>query len=425
MPNRPPVRVPVPASDVNYPAGVFPWSGTPTKIDQGEAAEAAGLVPAEPIPAQYQNFEKNAVGKYLEWIKRGPFETMVKSIALANTSSQATPTGVCWCPATNYFHFSGGQDGTDSCVTAIVPNGADTYLIDVNCPNGDAGIDWIISSYHISHLLPDYTDRLLVGGSSDPAQLGWLAVLNDTTWSEFAGPFASDGAFTGGVHDFVNRVFVVVGWDDNLSEPRIYVSDDDITITAWASATTVPATSGTQIHLVAINTESGRIVTLTNEGESMYSDDADVFVLGDQLSGGTNEPHGLTWSPRWGFVATSDEGVYQSGDGDTWVRVDTLPDAVLALFGSSGNRGSLVAIGYDVLVCGWNGNWLTFSYDGGATWVGQRMNNLAASVRRIAVGNGQIAIAQGTIAAGVAHLSASCGVSYDIGAGDFLGHVNL
>lgn len=47
------------ASDLNYPAGADPWSGTPTKSAPGLSEIAAGHVPGAPDPAEVENWWKN------------------------------------------------------------------------------------------------------------------------------------------------------------------------------------------------------------------------------------------------------------------------------------------------------------------------------------------------------------------------------
>lgn len=54
-------KVPPVATDVNYAAGSETWSGTPTKVAPNSGYETKGWTPAQPIPAQYENYHKAQV----------------------------------------------------------------------------------------------------------------------------------------------------------------------------------------------------------------------------------------------------------------------------------------------------------------------------------------------------------------------------
>ncbi len=55
------------ASDTNYPAGGDAWSATPIKVTPSAGVQAAGHTPNTKPPAQYENWFKNLVARYLGW----------------------------------------------------------------------------------------------------------------------------------------------------------------------------------------------------------------------------------------------------------------------------------------------------------------------------------------------------------------------
>lgn len=44
------------SSTTNYPAGIQPWSGTPTKVEPSLASAQAGIAPDQQVPAQWFNW---------------------------------------------------------------------------------------------------------------------------------------------------------------------------------------------------------------------------------------------------------------------------------------------------------------------------------------------------------------------------------
>ena len=65
---KPTEPLPIWATDANYASPGDPWDVTPTKVDPGGGQRAEGWEPGEPHPAQFENFDRNAIGAWLSWI---------------------------------------------------------------------------------------------------------------------------------------------------------------------------------------------------------------------------------------------------------------------------------------------------------------------------------------------------------------------
>lgn len=73
------------ASDTNYAAGSDPWAATPTKVQPSEGQIATGHIPADPAPAQFENWFKEHISDQLKMT--------VSSYATATTlDTTDTPT---------------------------------------------------------------------------------------------------------------------------------------------------------------------------------------------------------------------------------------------------------------------------------------------------------------------------------------------
>lgn len=64
---KPVVVVPTWATDASYASPGDPWDATPTKVDPGAPQRAEGWEPGEPHPAQFENWDRNAIGQWLGW----------------------------------------------------------------------------------------------------------------------------------------------------------------------------------------------------------------------------------------------------------------------------------------------------------------------------------------------------------------------
>lgn len=62
---RPSVVIPTYAENGNYPAGANPWSGNPTKRDPSLGERNLGREPGQQQPAQWDNWTKNAQGRWI------------------------------------------------------------------------------------------------------------------------------------------------------------------------------------------------------------------------------------------------------------------------------------------------------------------------------------------------------------------------
>lgn len=67
MPTRP-STIPTWATDAAYPAGSDAWSATPTVVTPSGGAQAAGHVPNIKPPAQHENWFKNLVSKWVDYL---------------------------------------------------------------------------------------------------------------------------------------------------------------------------------------------------------------------------------------------------------------------------------------------------------------------------------------------------------------------
>lgn len=68
-----PASVPTWATDANYPAGAATYSATPTKVAPIATRRQRGWEPKKKPPAQVENYERNLIGQWCQYLNDGAF----------------------------------------------------------------------------------------------------------------------------------------------------------------------------------------------------------------------------------------------------------------------------------------------------------------------------------------------------------------
>jgi hypothetical protein len=79
MTTRPSVRLPILATDDEYPAGPKPWAEEDTKLDPGEGFEAQGYTPEFRPAAQHWNYFQNALGQWVNYVHDMPLRNWIET----------------------------------------------------------------------------------------------------------------------------------------------------------------------------------------------------------------------------------------------------------------------------------------------------------------------------------------------------------
>lgn len=88
-----PTDLPVWASDTNYPAGVEPEQGTPTKVEPISSKQALGWRPEEKPKAQSLNWWQHLVYQWVTWINNKFEDEPVNYSLTGNVTADFTGTG--------------------------------------------------------------------------------------------------------------------------------------------------------------------------------------------------------------------------------------------------------------------------------------------------------------------------------------------
>lgn len=72
-----PKKIPLFATDNDYPGGVNPWNGTPNKVEPVTLVETQGFTPNTTLPAQYMNYLMNGMTRYADLVAKLPVSNWV------------------------------------------------------------------------------------------------------------------------------------------------------------------------------------------------------------------------------------------------------------------------------------------------------------------------------------------------------------
>src|SRR5262245_30241789 len=75
-----PSTIPTWATNTNFAASSQPWASSPTKVQPASGVQAEGHNPEDPTVAQYENWFKNLVGQWCDWVNKISFNTKVRHI---------------------------------------------------------------------------------------------------------------------------------------------------------------------------------------------------------------------------------------------------------------------------------------------------------------------------------------------------------
>ena len=114
---RPGGTVPIWATAASYPAGAFPWSSTPTKVDPGSTLTVQGFAPNTRLPAQVMNWILNSLGVWVQYHDTLEVRTWSDPVIPQGASHDLANLlqDNCACyEADNHKLFIAGQDQTNT-----------------------------------------------------------------------------------------------------------------------------------------------------------------------------------------------------------------------------------------------------------------------------------------------------------------------
>ncbi len=135
---RPKGLVPIVASDVLYPAGTDPWSGTLTKVSPGPTQIAAGFVAGARLPASNLNYLLNQFGLWLDYQDTAEVRTWTPVLSV-NVYSDATENVFAWDTYGKKFLFAGSSIADNEVPKVFFSNNGvnwDDYSLPVVTPSG-------------------------------------------------------------------------------------------------------------------------------------------------------------------------------------------------------------------------------------------------------------------------------------------------
>lgn len=384
---RPTGQLPLWATDGNYPAGINPWNGQPTKVDPGLTKRDEGFEPAEQVPAEWVNFELNAICTFLDmgWdvaeVQNWTPKYQVKPGA--NVIVPIGFAGKCFCYNTTTGQFFYSATGTTG-------PGSGSVFMSYN------GIDWTDESGSLASggILPVANATSTISGLSIHASVsknqtrtagGAYANLNLTGGSGGGGIGSNGGGIA---YDTFTDSFVWFG-TNTTPHPAIWVS-------AESPAGTIAAPVAQTLQ------NSASYVTTSAVTLFAASTSRKVAVMTDAATGNQHffdtAAYGSTWTDR-GVNTLSGGGVilalhynrtnakfmcltstgraHTSTDGITWTVVsDNSSKNWVYWLNCLESHGGIWIAAVDVATV--FSSWV-YSVDDGVTW-----NNVALSINPLA-----------------------------------------
>lgn len=313
---RPAGDSPLPSSDASYPAGSDTWSGTPTKVDPGQAAIAAGFVPDQRLLIQHLNWLLNQFGTWIGYQDRLEVMNSTPQYEDFGTAGEEIRTDahanvIDWVPALSKF-FIGAQSATANDVPLVLssPTGEAGSWVDtsapVRTPDGDD------QTYRITH---DPVGRLL-GWVTENDQSYFAVRSAAGSWSGFSGAQPTFRAFCAKYYVTGGR-WLVGGVESNI--PVVYsTTPGDV----WTAQTLTGAAATAAI--MQITTGNARVVVMSGAGDVWTTSAIDAGAWTHTAAATFDSlPTGLVFvgaEDLWWLLCTDGE-VYTSDDGVAWTRV--------------------------------------------------------------------------------------------------------
>jgi hypothetical protein len=263
---RPEVRVPVVATDENYPAGTEAWSATATKIDPGTGAEADGHVPETRPPAQHFNFYQNAWGRWLQHLR----DIGVRNyIDITTEFASYSLFSICYLPTSYAWVFGQDLNSPNNRILRTYTNAFQFFeAVETTAAGGQNAPIYYLTSNN---------DDLALGFAATTAVTDpdvWSYVGSTDTFSRVVlAPFASDFDMEGSIHAHTADRWLVVGREGTTPDDLVcYYSDNDGS--TWTGPVTLQTTiDATSIDSIAIDQDTPLIMVVNS-----LSTATDVFT---------------------------------------------------------------------------------------------------------------------------------------------------
>ncbi len=343
---RPAVDPPVWATDLNYTSP--PKAGTPTKSDPGAGKRAEGHLPEEQPPPQEFNFDKNAIGQWLNYLRDIDFFNFMpvnpQEFSLS-TIDEGEAGGLAFKEDVNHFSVPTYRYAiaflTSSELFLSVDGLSWTQVTSIGT---FTGVDHSRSIFFSS-----VAGLWIIGTTAGSTDRILTAVDADLTWTVRTDP--STSATHGGIAEGAGIIVMpTIG---------IITSPDGIT---WTSRTD-PTTAG-NLRACVFSPELTLFVIVGDNGAIASS--ADGITWTDRSIGAGVQLKDVTWdSVNGAFVAVGlSQEVHTSPDGITWTDRSiglTFDDSLKTVVSHGGGAVTMTGTGHIFL-----------SNDGGVTWIAQR-----------------------------------------------------
>lgn len=334
MTARPTVKVPLPATDENYPAGGDAWSSQPIKVDPGVSTLAAGKTPNKKLPAIWQNFIEHAFGQYLDYLADIQLLNWLPAVAPGAAMRDA-----CFDNGTLAWVAVGDDSGSATSARYSTDGGQNWTNIS---PGTGFDLRWVASKD--KDVATTHTSDFLIAG--DP---GSNAVYQrrSGSWTSTTLPAGTDHS-TDGVYDPVSKRWIVVGENGGVNNEIFYsqqYTSDGVLPLTWTAVTPTSTYGG---PAVAVATDGAGNTVVMGPGNSSSAAESYVSSDGTTWNHYTNsivDPVALAWDAardQWVCV-TLTGGVYTSADGASWSSAAALTLSASVTVRSLVCVGNLVA----------------------------------------------------------------------------------
>jgi hypothetical protein len=309
--SRPAGNVPILATDALYPAGADPWSASPTKVDPGTVAVAAGYQPNAKLPAQEYNWLLNRLGTWIDYQDRleaqnfgAPFEEFTSAGEKIRTDT--AHNAIAFNPALKKY-FVGGASAADDQIPVVytsvsgAPNTWDDDSAPVRTPAGNT------QTYRF---VTDPTGRLLAWISELGPGYFYLRTAGGV-WSTAS--VNQPSSFVATVARYYPRSDTWLVGGAISSVPKIYsTTPSDV----WTSQTLTSATSGGITDLAVSATHA---VAIDDTGEVWAAAALGTWTYTSAASFSSRPTSVVFVAPEAVFWLLCEAGhVYTSPDGVTW-----------------------------------------------------------------------------------------------------------
>lgn len=351
-----PETVPNWATNAAFASPSDPWDTDPTKVEPPTGKKDEGWEPTEEPPAEFLNYWKNLVFRWIDQMKSVQIGTLIQNEDGRVLAQPAANPISLWYDGRFFYitgiNFNGGilrsEDGIRDWRVPTTPAGVNT----TNYVAGDgAGV---------------------VVGVNDGGEIVRSTDFGDTyVIAEAAGSITANN-LTAITWDSSSSLFVITSTTD-----EIFTSPTGANGT-WTSRTLPGGAAGLDGKFAEALTgaATGRVVMVNTAG-AMYSDDNITWTQVNFTGGGANGGRCCGWTDAEGgyfLMGTADGEVWRAADATSWAMVQadvgpTIGGTANDTFGAdmiSDGGGAWAAL-FVATGAGAPDSYI-YSFDGGVTW---------------------------------------------------------